>query len=93
MVDKGKEEIKIGDMVIPGDTGIRETKIDKIVKCRLMKGEISRMWTMRKMSLIPVFVGSLEVLKTKTERIIKGNGTVMRAEQAQRSALLGETRV
>ncbi|XP_029652327.1 uncharacterized protein LOC115225519 [Octopus sinensis] len=88
VVDEGKKEIRIIAPAIPGDSRISDKEREKIKKYRLPKDEVARMWTMRKLSVIPVVLGVFGELTTKFEKYITVIGIDMRAEQAQKTVLL-----
>ena len=44
VIDKTKTEVKIADITIPGDERVKEKKVGKIEKYKLLKDEITRIW-------------------------------------------------
>ena len=61
-------EIMIIDMAIPGDTRVCGKELEKIKKYRLLKDEITRLWQMKKVVVIPIVVGALGTITTKFEK-------------------------
>ena len=53
------KSVKIIDVTIPADCRVNSKEIEKIEKYQDLKREISTMWAMRKVEVIPVFVGPL----------------------------------
>ena len=56
----GKEDkvLRIIDVSVPADSRVNSKESEKIEKCQVLKREISTMWAMRKVEVIPV-VGAL----------------------------------
>ena len=57
----GKEDgvCKIIDVAVPADCRVNAKKSEKIEKYQDLKREITTMWAMRKVEVIPVVVGAL----------------------------------
>ena len=68
VVDKVKKETMIIDVAIPGDTRVCDKEREKIEKYSLLKGEIARLWQMKKVVVIPIVVGALGTINTKFEK-------------------------
>ena len=66
---------------------------EKIEKYNLLKDEIARLWQMKKVIVISLIVGALEIITTKFEKYIKNLGTEIKIKLVQKSALLGTARI
>ena len=90
-------EVKIVDVTIPGDEWVNERKVGKIVKYKVFKDWIARMWGMKEVIVIPVVVGALGAISTGFEKYIAAIGIEMRIEHAQKNpektALLGTAKI
>ena len=81
------------DVAIPGDCRIREKEIKKIEKYQNLKRELKRLWSLKKVEVVPVIVGALGgISKGFTGRMdtlcIKLNVGVV-----QKSVLLGTAKI
>ena len=47
------------DVSVPADSRVNSKESETIEKCQVLKREISTMWAMRKVEVIPVVVGAL----------------------------------
>ena len=77
-------EVNIVDVTIPGDEWVNERKVRKIVKYKVFKDGIARMWGMRVVIVIPIVVGALGAISTGFEKYIAAIGIEMRVEHAQK---------
>ena len=93
LVDKIKKETVIIDVAIPGDTRVCDKEQEKIEKYNLLKDEVARLWQMKKVAVIPIVVGALGTITTKSEKYIESVGVEIRIEHVQKSALLGTARI
>ena len=93
VVDKVKKETMIKDVAIPGGTRVCDKEGEKIEKYSLLKGEIGRLWQMKKVFVIPIVVGALGTITIKFEKYIESLGIEVRIEHVQKSALLGAARI
>ena len=59
LIDKKAKSCVIIDVAIPGDCRIREKEIEKIEKYQNLKRELKRLWSLKKVELVPVVVGAL----------------------------------
>ena len=60
----GKEDRvrKIIDVTVPADSRVKSKESEKIEKYQDVKREVSTMWAMRKVEVIPVVVVALEAI-------------------------------
>jgi len=73
IVDKLHKEVKVIDVAIPGDVRVIEKEIEKIEKYGPLQDKITRLWDMRKVSVIPVVVSALGAVSTRFQKLIKGH--------------------
>ena len=59
LVDKKAKSCVITDVAIPGNCRIREKEIEKIEKYQNLKRELKRLWSLKKVEVVPVVVGAL----------------------------------
>ena len=57
--DKGKKEVKIIDVAIPGDVRVCEKELEKIDKYKSLKDKVARLWKTRRVTVIPIIIGTL----------------------------------
>ena len=96
VIDKTKMEVKIVDVTIPGDEWVNKRKVGKIVKYKVFKDWIARMWGMKEVIVIPVVVGALGAISAGFVKYIAAIGIEMRVEHAQKkqkTALLETARI
>ena len=59
LIDKKAKSCVIIDVAIPGDCRIREKEIEKTEKYQNLKRELKRLWSLKKVEVVPVVVGAL----------------------------------
>ena len=64
VVDKVKKETMIIDVAILGHTRVCHKEREKIEKYSFSKDEIANLWEMKKVAVIPIVVGALEIITT-----------------------------
>ena len=70
-----------------------EKEREKIDKYRLLRDEIARLWSMRKVEIIPVIVGALGAVSKQFEEYVEAIGIKMNIEHAHKTALSGSARI
>ena len=99
VIDKTKTEVKIVDVTIwtGGYERVNKRKVGKIVKYKVFKDGIARMWGMKEVIVIPVVVGALGAISTGFVKYIAAIGIEMRVEHTQKNpqktALLQTARI
>ncbi|XP_029640913.1 uncharacterized protein LOC115215756 [Octopus sinensis] len=93
VADKREKETKILDIAIPGDACRGDKELKRVEKYKLLKVKIVRMWAMRRVTVTPVVIGALRVLRTKFKKYARETGIDMRVEHAQNTALLRTARI
>ena len=75
---------------------MNERKVGKIVKYKVFKDGIARMWGMKEVIVIPVVVGALGAISAGFVKYIAAIGIEMRvkhAQKKQKTALLETARI
>ena len=93
IVDKLHKEVKVIDVAIPGDVRVIEKEIEKIEKYGPLQDKITRLWDMRKVSVIPVVVSALGAVSTRFQKFLKDIRITLKIEYAQSTTLLGTARI
>ena len=62
--------IKIIDNTIFGDVWVNKSGVRKIKKYIMLKDEIAKMWSMKKVTVIPIVVGALVAISTGSEKYL-----------------------
>lgn len=93
VIDKTKNEVKIIDVAIPGDSRIREKETEKLDKYHDLKIELQRIWK-TKVTIIPIVIGALGAFSKKANIYIKTlKINIKGQENMQKAALLGTARI
>ena len=58
LVDKKAKSCVIINVAVPGDCRIGEKEIEKIEKHQNLKRELKRLWSLKKVEVVPVVVGA-----------------------------------
>ena len=80
-------------LLSPGNARVVEEKREKTDKYQPSLNEIARLWSMRRVDIIPIAVGALRAVSKQFEAYIKAIGIKMNVEHAQKTALLGSARI
>ena len=62
LVDKKVESCVIIDVAVPGDCRIHEKEIEKVEKYQNLKRELKRLWSLKKVEVVPVDVRALKCI-------------------------------
>ena len=92
IVEKEEKVCKIIDIAIPGDSRVAEKEREKVEKYQDLKREVARIWSMRKVEVIPVVVGALGMITKNLDKWIEKIGIKMKAEHIQKTTILGTAR-
>ena len=87
LVDKKAKSCVIIDVAVPGDCRIREKEIEKIERYQNLKRVLKRLWLLKKVEVVPVFIGALGCISKGTLGIQLNVGMV------EKSVLLGTARI
>ena len=53
-----EREVVIIDVAIPGDDRVKDKELEKLEKYQLLKDEITKVWRMPKVIVLPVVIGA-----------------------------------
>ena len=93
LVDKKAKSCVITDVAIPGDCRIREKEIEKIEKYQNLKRELKRLWSLKKVEVVPVVVGALGCISKAFSGWMDTLGIKLNVGMVQESVLLGTARI
>ena len=92
-LDKKAKSCAIIDVAILGDCRIYEKEIEKIEKYQNLKRELKRLWSLKKVELVPVVVGALGCISKGFSGWMDTLGIKLNVGMVQKSVLLGTTRI
>ena len=93
LVDKKAKSCVIINVAVPGDCRIREKEIEKIEKNQNLKRELKRLWSLKRVEVIPVVVGALGCINKGFSEWMDTLGIKLNVGMVQKSALLGTARI
>ena len=93
LVDKKEKSCVITDVAIPGDCRIREKEIEKIEKYQNLKRELKKLWSLKKVEVVPVVVGALGCISKGFSGWMDTLGIKLNVGMVQKSVLLGTARI
>ena len=88
-----KTNVRFIDIVVPNDEGVGNKEQEKIEKYLELRQEIATFWGMKKVEVIPVVTGALDMIQKRLEMWVRNIGVNIRTETLQKSALLGTARI
>ena len=80
-------------VAIPGDNRVGAKEKEKIEKYDNLKWEVKKMWSMKKVEIVPVVIGALGAVSKNFELYIEKLGIQIKTEHLQKTALLGTARI
>ena len=93
LVNKKAKSCVIIDVAIPGDCRIHEKKIKKIEKYQNLKKELKRLWSLKKVEVVPVVMGALGCISKGFSGWMETLGIKLDVGMLQKSVLLGTARI
>ena len=93
VVEKEEKKCIIIDIAIPGDHRVGAKEKEKIEKYDNLKWEVKKMWSMKKVEIVPVIIGALGAVSKNFEQYIERLGVQIKTEHLQKTALLGTARI
>ena len=93
LVDKKAKSCVIIDVAIPGDCRIRKKEIENIEKYQNLKRELKRLWSLKKVEVVPVVVGALGCISKGFSGWMDTLGIKLNVGMVQKSVLLGTARI
>ena len=92
-LDKKAKSCAIIDVAILGDCRIYEKEIKKIEKYQNLKRELKRLWSLKKVEVVPVVVGALGCISKGFSGWIDTLGIKLNVGMVQKSVLLRTARI
>ena len=83
----------IVDIAVPGDGRVREKELEKIEKHQELRREISRLWQLKKVQVVPVVIGALGSVTKDFHKWMEMLGLPGDVGVVQKTALLGTPRI
>ena len=93
LVNKKAKSCVIIDVAIPGDCRIREKEIEKTEKYQNLKRELKRLWSLKKVEVVPVVVGGLGCISKGLSGWMDTLCIKSNVGMVQKSVLLGTARI
>ena len=92
-MDKKAKSCVIIDVAIPGDYRKREKEIEKTEKYQNLKRELKRLWSLKKVEVVPVVVGGLGCISKGLSGWMDTLCIKSNVGMVQKSVLLGTARI
>ena len=93
VLNKTERTAQLIDIAVPGDSRVKEKEGEKVEKYQMLKDEISRLWRLRKVIVIPVVVGALGLISKDFKKHLEKADRSIRIEIIQKTVLLGTARI
>ena len=93
VIDKKSKKFLLIDSTCPFDTRIEKKKEEKCKNYSDLKYEITKIWKMRKVEVIPVVIGALGTVKKHFEKWIEKLDSGLTIETSQKPCLLGTAKI
>ena len=93
VVNKEERKCTIIDNAVPADKRISEKENEKVEKCQDLKREITRMWNMRTVRVVPIVVGSLGSVTKNLDKWLAELNVKISISLLQKTTLLGTARI
>ena len=93
LVDRKAKSCVMIDVEIPGDCRMHEKEIKKIEKYQNLKRELKRLWSLKKVEVVPVVVGALGCISKGFSGWMDTLGIKLDVGMLQKSVLLGTARI
>ena len=93
LVDKKAKSCAIIDVTIPGDCRTHEKEIEKIEKYQNLKRELKRLWSLKKVEVVPVVVGALGCISKGFSGWVDTLGIKLDVGMLQKPVFLGTARI
>ena len=93
LVNKNMKSCIIIDVAVPGDCRVYDKESEKIEKYQELKRELKRIWSLRKVQVVPVVVGALGCVSERFNQWMEILGIEVNVGVLQKSALLGTVRI
>ena len=90
VVDKKEQKGTIIDIAVPDDVKVGEKESEKVENYQKFKREISSLWKLQHVKVVPVAIGTLGSAIKDLEKWIKKLGSAYNIGVMQKAALLGK---
>ena len=91
VVEKEEKQCTIIDIATPGDNRVGAK--EKIEKYDNLKWEIKKMWSIKKVEIVPVVIGAIGAVSKNFEQYMERLGIQIETELLQKTALQGKARI
>ena len=78
VLDKMERKCLIIDVACPFDIRVKDKEKEKIENCQDLKREVKRIWKLRKVTVVPIIIGSLGTVSKDIERWSAEIGVICR---------------
>ena len=93
ILKKKEASVIIIDISVPGDTRIKDTEQEKILKYQDLKREIKRLWKLKSVKVVPIIVGALGAVTPNLRKHLDEVDCNLSISNIQKTALLGSARI
>ena len=87
LLDKEKKEALLIDVAVPKDRSVSDREMDKIEKYQELRREITRIWELKKVTVIPIVIGALGGVSPRLEKYLTAITRRVYPSQLQKSVL------
>ena len=87
LLDKQKKEALLIDVAVPKDRIVSDREVEKIEKYQELRREITRIWELRKATVIPIVIGALGGVSPRLEKYLRAVTRQIYPSQLQKSVL------
>ena len=91
--DKKGKSCVIVNIAVPGDCRVREKELEKIEEYQNLKIELKRLWSLKRVEIVPVVVGALGCISKGFSRWMDILGIKLSIGMVQKSVMLGTARI
>ena len=81
------------DITIPDDDNVVVKEEENIQNYDKLKREVMKLWSMKRVDVVPVAIGALGTVSKKLEKWIEKLGIKLKIEHLQKASILGTARV
>ena len=93
LIDKGRKQCWIINIACPADNKVCDKEVVKKDRYDRLAFEVKQLWSMRKVTVIPIIVGASGTVSKDIENFIEQLGITIRLEQLQKTAPFGTARL
>ena len=87
LLDKQKKEALLIDVAVPKDRIVSDREMEKIEKYQELRREITRIWGLKKATVIPIVIGALGGVSPRLEKYLRAVTRQIYPSQLQKSVL------